>query len=372
MSDRFIETDASGFRFLEPSRERAESILLEEGFTGTVKDSLGRDRHYVNGKQVAAPHDVGKGGDKGKGDDRAHVRTPAETDPAKAAADHAKALEAQVEKAPKSLVSRVSDWVANKYGSLREKYGPTGAAVVLGATVLMVPIPLPGTVMIPVAIAEAVKRIRGKSKKESEGDTPDVETILQAAGNLVRELYAAEGEDAPELDESKVRALFGKAESRLEAKDAAGHEHAADGKFGTGGGGGEKHTKARKALDAMGLAHEHLSDEQAAKLHDQIQALHAKAGGKPAVEKPTASPKVAAAVDAVNAAIAKDGDDPGPHSVERATKLLADLRASHTDEELVAIAKEVTGRGGRNAKQALAFLQADLIAVSKAIDSQKV
>jgi hypothetical protein len=60
--------------------------LLEAGFTGTIKDSLGRERHYVDGKQVASRQDVEVAG-KSAGEtptaaakthpgEHPHIRTP--------------------------------------------------------------------------------------------------------------------------------------------------------------------------------------------------------------------------------------------------------------------------------------------------------
>ena len=75
---------------------------------------------------------------------------------------------------------------------------------------------------------------------------------------------------------------------------------------------------------------------------------------------------------AVRAAIERDKASPGPEHTQHVEELLTSLRAKHTDKELVALAKEVTGRGGRTGKQALDYLRADLTAVSRALESQRV
>lgn len=51
--------------------ESLQESLRESGFTGTVKDSLGRERHYVDGKQVANPG--GASGGKSTGPTADHV-----------------------------------------------------------------------------------------------------------------------------------------------------------------------------------------------------------------------------------------------------------------------------------------------------------
>ncbi len=65
-----------------------------------------------------------------------------------------------------------------------------------------------------------------------------------------------------------------------------------------------------------------------------------------------------------------------PHNAtitpDEATHVLDEMRIRHTDAELIAIAKQVTGRGGRTAKQALAYLKYDMLALHRGLESQKV
>lgn len=71
---------ASGVAESLVEAERLARALLEAGFTGTVKDSAGRERHYVDGKQVAAPKndDGGNGSKDGSHKGSADVRTTPE------------------------------------------------------------------------------------------------------------------------------------------------------------------------------------------------------------------------------------------------------------------------------------------------------
>lgn len=77
--------------------------LYEAGFTGTVKDSAGRERHYVDGKQVAAPKSDATG-DKGTG---AGARTSPEERKA-VEADLAEKLGPETAKKP-GLLARAAD-----------------------------------------------------------------------------------------------------------------------------------------------------------------------------------------------------------------------------------------------------------------------
>jgi hypothetical protein len=96
---------------------------------------------------------------------------------------------------------------------------------------------------------------------------------------------------------------------------------------------------------------------------------------QPAAPPARKPPKAAAPAESaakLRAAIERDKADPGPHAHAAADKLLAELRAAHSDDELKALAKEVTGKHGGSAASALRYLRADLTAVTRALESQDV
>jgi hypothetical protein len=66
---------------------------------------------------------------------------------------------------PAHVVTKVRAWVQGKYDKLKARYGESGAKAVLGAMVLLSPTPIPGSSLIPVAVAEAVLRIRTALQK---------------------------------------------------------------------------------------------------------------------------------------------------------------------------------------------------------------
>lgn len=168
---------------------RSESRASEGGFTGDITDSAGHRRHYVDGKQVATAG--GSGG--GSGDHPA------------AAKDHLAELDRR--EAPASLVARVGNWVGRKYKGLAEEYGHAGAVSILVGMALMVPVPAPGSVLIPVALAKAVKRLargRGDGRAAESAVSPD--ELLARAKELLAELYREHGEEPPPLDEEKAAA----------------------------------------------------------------------------------------------------------------------------------------------------------------------
>lgn len=131
----------------------------------------------------------------------------------------------------------------------------------------------------------------------------------------------------------------------------------------------------RAHMDALGIPHDHLSDDEVE------ETMRAAFGGKkpaapaPAPAKPGAKPKPAAGGEKVDASakeLEATIDTLAVISPEEAEKHLAKLQADHTDDELREIARRVTGKGGRTGKQALELIRHDLVAVHRALESQKV
>lgn len=66
---------------------------------------------------------------------------------------------ARADEVPPTVRQRVKAFAQKRYDGLVAKYGKTGAAAVLAATVLLLPVPIPGTSLVPIAIAEAISRL---------------------------------------------------------------------------------------------------------------------------------------------------------------------------------------------------------------------
>ena len=78
-----------------------------------------------------------------------------------------------------------------KYAKLRDRYGETGAKAVLGAMVLLTPVPLPGTSLLPIALAEAVLKVRkvlGASREKAMPTDLTPEHVAALARDLWHEL----------------------------------------------------------------------------------------------------------------------------------------------------------------------------------------
>jgi hypothetical protein len=113
---------------------------------------------------------------------------------------------------PPVVRRKVSAFVQKTYTKLESKYGPTGAKLVLGGMVALLPLPVPGSSVIPIAIAEGVKRLRrlfagnkeAVAMYEAIPEAMDAEMLAGAIREMLEAVYDAAGEDAPEVDDAKI------------------------------------------------------------------------------------------------------------------------------------------------------------------------
>lgn len=177
---------------------------LEELTGGTVrKGEWSEDKH---------PRDHGKFSSSEGGSaesihpriDSAESRTgaPAKTSGAEtirginSADAHAQTLATRIAEVPHALATRVREFVNARYAKLSARYGEAGAKAILGATVALLPLPIPGSSLLPVAIAEAILRIRraaGAVMSKAVGGL-DASHIEALAKDLLHELTEEMGE----------------------------------------------------------------------------------------------------------------------------------------------------------------------------------
>jgi hypothetical protein len=116
---------------------------------------------------------------------------------------------------PPVVRRKVTAFVAKTYTKLEAKYGATGAKLVLGGMVALLPLPIPGSSVIPIAIAEGVKRVRklfsGRSQQAAVAmsdailEAMDAETLAAMIRETLAAIYADAGETAQAVDDAKVR-----------------------------------------------------------------------------------------------------------------------------------------------------------------------
>lgn len=116
---------------------------------------------------------------------------------------HARTLAQRIKEVPGKLKAQVRTFVTSRYRRLASRYGAAGAKAILAATVLLTPVPMPGTSLIPIALAEVVLAIRRMAGKSYQLPLDDA-TIRREAKALLAELYEHCGEKMPGGEESKM------------------------------------------------------------------------------------------------------------------------------------------------------------------------
>jgi len=123
--------------------------------------------------------------------------------------EHAAELTRRAKEAPAKLKNKVRTYVEKKYAKLAERYGENGAKAVMAASLLLLPVPVPGASFVPIALAEAVRAV-GKGAKAvgfAEGEAAS-EDWVEAVIEFLTELYAEAGEELPAIDPERVRAAL--------------------------------------------------------------------------------------------------------------------------------------------------------------------
>lgn len=118
----------------------------------------------------------------------------------------AKSILAKAKGVSSAAVHKAADFVVKKYQDLESQFGRQGAVLILSASVALVPVPVPGASLAPVALAKAYQALKAKFggvREAAEGEL-DAESVDKAARELLAALYAEAGEDMPELDDGGV------------------------------------------------------------------------------------------------------------------------------------------------------------------------
>jgi hypothetical protein len=154
-------------------------VLKELNGTGDVfKAAWDESKHPRDrGKFATSEGSSGaaQGMDKGETAGEQRSAAPADSpspsvDPEHPADAKARSLLSRLASVPGAVRRRVSEFIAHKYAGMVERYGEKGAKAVMAATILVLPIPGP-TSVIPIAIAEAVLKIRSAVRGKPAGET---------------------------------------------------------------------------------------------------------------------------------------------------------------------------------------------------------
>ena len=135
------------------SGPRKGQSVYRNRLTGEVRDKPPTDREAAE-EQTGAK----KSGREQPGGQQEHGE----------AQKHVRSLLSRVTDLPAAIKDKAIAFISNKYESLSARYGPNGAKAILAGMVLLTPIPLPGTSLLPIALAEGVKRIAGLVKGQQQ------------------------------------------------------------------------------------------------------------------------------------------------------------------------------------------------------------
>jgi capsid protein len=114
-------------------------------------------------------------------------------------------LTSRAKELPAKVVRKAVGFVKNTYAKLEKKYGKTGARLVMLGMIAVSPVPVPGTSLLPIALAEGVKQIRKLlNLSAEEGETLDAETLAALIREHLEEFYADNDEDMPEIDDDEL------------------------------------------------------------------------------------------------------------------------------------------------------------------------
>jgi hypothetical protein len=311
--------------------ESVDKALLEAGFTGSIKDSLGRAIKYVSGKRVAGTQDALGGGQEEPNTIPQAVRAKLAVVAAKASQAkatilahldantnqpgirHAKlALGAALGKVA-ATQAKLSKFMDERYGKVASKaifiaaqvtggnpaIFPAWFVAIPGST-LLAQLPLIGLAEVTMQVGKGVKAAGKKAFGESVdgeegGDILDQGRVDELGKDVATELCQAFFDELEPHKEELAQAFEGFEEPEEgsekkrvnEVKDDTGHEHKGKGKgggqfTGKGGGGGSditiKPTKQR-AFTGKSVNTAKISKQEAGKIGEQLVIAHLKSLG---------------------------------------------------------------------------------------------
>jgi hypothetical protein len=122
---------------------------------------------------------------------------------------------AQAGRLPAAVAAKVRDLAAAQFRRLEARYGRKGAVAVMAGMAALLPVPVPGASLVPVALAEAVlaaRKLLGGAAQAAEGYAAegglDPEELAREIREWAAEVAEALGEPPPDwADEEIAKAL---------------------------------------------------------------------------------------------------------------------------------------------------------------------
>jgi hypothetical protein len=184
-----------------------EAVEAAGSSDGIHTDRRGHKYKIQDGKRVA----IG-GQDAGGGDDRGGDAGTGDNRPGRA-----RRMLARVGEVSGAVRDKATAFIGRTYAKLEGKYGPTGAKLVLAGMIALTPIPAPGTSLLPIALAEGIKRLGRLARGPRMATATEANEAVGADGELAQAIteeldafYAEMGEDLPPIDDAELRAVVAK------------------------------------------------------------------------------------------------------------------------------------------------------------------
>ena len=169
--------------------------------TGVVAEDVSPGDDVKEGAWDEHKHPRGKGGEfagKGSGDSGGGESHPL--------ASKAQKMLAGAKAAPAKLAGKARDIAVNKFKKFEARYGRKGAIAIMAASLALTPVPVPGTSLVPVLVAEG---IMAASKLFKAGDSAreslEPSDLAAAVREYLAEVYAAAGEQMPEISDQAIQ-----------------------------------------------------------------------------------------------------------------------------------------------------------------------
>lgn len=193
------DKDAEGNKYVQ------YGIAVLRKKTGRVRESKEHDERSGIIQECG-----GKGGEPGPCPSGADKQTPKHEAVTSRAQDIIKAFG----RAPAKIAAKAKSFAVAKFNKFEQRYGRAGAIAVMSASVALTPIPLPGTSLAPILIAEGVLHLsklwKGKTATEAleslEETKPD---LVEAVREFLADAYASAGEKMPEVSDEEIEKALG-------------------------------------------------------------------------------------------------------------------------------------------------------------------
>jgi uncharacterized membrane protein YgcG len=162
----------------------------------------------------ASGHDHAADGRFGKGGGTSGGGGSSKTPPAASKASAWAKAGDKLKGAGKAAVNKGKAWVTSKYNDLEKDFGPKGAKAILGASVLLMAAPVPGSSLAPIALAKGYLAVKKRFAKAKEATEPKKKNgdLVKALRSFIADFHESMGEKPPKISDAKLKKVLAEQE----------------------------------------------------------------------------------------------------------------------------------------------------------------